>query len=66
MSSTELCENIIVTHSRLLIVIRSGDLVLRCFRVMSLTKRGHSMHYHNLSSGQHNLHPVIQVSSRTE
>ena len=33
-SRTELHENMIVAHSRLLIVIRSRDFVLRYFRVL--------------------------------
>ena len=35
VSRTVLHENMIVACSRLLIVIRSEDLVLRCFRVLS-------------------------------
>ena len=35
-------ENMIVECSRLLVVIRSRDLVCSCFRVVSLMARGHS------------------------
>ena len=34
-------ENVIVAHLRLLIVIRSEDLVLRCFRVLRTMESGH-------------------------
>ena len=64
-SSTALFENMIVSHSRLLIMIRSRYLVLRCFRVLSLTVRANSAQHQNLSSGQHIPHPARHMSHRT-
>ena len=49
-SRIELQENIIVACSRVLIVIRSEDLVLRCFRVLRTTESGHCTQCQNLIS----------------
>ena len=46
-------------------MIRSEDLVLRCFRVLHNMEPGHSIQFQNLRSGQHDPHPVRQVSPRT-
>ena len=64
-SRTTLHDNVTVAHSRLLIVIRSEDLALRCFRVLHNMELVHCAQCKNLRPGQHALHPVIQVSSGT-
>ena len=50
-SMAALEENAIVAHSRQLMVIRSGDLVLRCLRVLFPMARGHMKQHQNLTSG---------------
>ena len=55
----------IVTQSMLLIVIRSEDLALRCFRVLCTMESGHCTHCQNLISGKYALHPTIQASPGT-
>ena len=62
---TALHENMIVECSRLLIVIRSGDLVLSCFIFLSLMARGYSTWYENLSSRQHATHLARHASPDT-
>ena len=54
----DLHENMIVGCSRLLIVIRSEDLVLRYFGVLHTIESGHCAQYKNLSSRQHAPHPL--------
>ena len=60
-SRTALHENIIVAYSRLLTVIRSEDIVLRCFRFLRTMESGHCAQHQNLSSGQHAPHPSRQA-----
>ena len=60
-----LSENMIVACSRPLIVIRSGNLDLKCFRVLYLIEIGHSSQHQNLSSRQCASHPVRHASPGT-
>ena len=55
-------ENTNVSSSRLLILIRSEDLALRCFRVLRTMKVGHCAQHQNLSYGKHAPHPARQAS----
>ena len=61
-SRTASQENMIVTCSRQLKVIRSEDLVRRPFRVLLLIAGGHGTQYQILSSGKHAINPVRHVS----
>ena len=64
-SSIVLLENIMVTFSRMLIVIGSIDLFLTCFRVMREMEVVYSAQHQNLSSRKNDPHPVKQISQRT-
>ena len=61
-SSIALLENIMVTFSRMLIVIGSIDLFLTYFRVMREMEVVYSVQHQNLNSGQHVPHPVKHAS----
>ena len=58
-------ENYIVACSRQLMMIRSGDLFLRCLRVMFLMTGGHGTQCQNLISGNYAPQPVRHTSPRT-
>ena len=64
-SIAALHKNVIVTCSRLLILIRSEDLFLRYFRVLSLMSRAQATQCYKLSSGQHTPHLVKHTSPVT-
>ena len=65
VSMKVLQDNMMVTCSMLLIVIRSIDLFLAYFRVLCVIDAGYSAQFHDLSSGKPVLHPVRQASPRT-
>ena len=64
-SSTSLHKNMIAANSRLLILIRAGDLDVSCFIVLCLLIIFHSTHHYNLISGQYTPHPVRHASLGT-
>ena len=63
MSRTEVQENMIVTCSRQLTAIRSGDLDFRYFRVLLRIVGGHITQHYNLSSWQYDPHPMRHAFS---
>ena len=64
-SRKALQENMIVAHSRKLIVISSGDLVLRNLRGLFLMSGGHVTQCQNVSSGKHTPYLVRHASHGT-
>ena len=58
-------ENMMMELSRMLIMIRDGDLFSTCLRVLRTTESGHFAQCQDFRSGQHEPHPERQVSSMT-
>ena len=65
VSRTELQENVMVAHSRLLITIRPRYFFLTCLRFMRAIEVGHSTQCQNLSSDECDPHPARHASLRT-
>ena len=58
VSMEELCENKIVVHSRLLVVMRSGNFFFRHFKVLHTTKSGIFEQNQNLNFEKCSPHAV--------
>ena len=54
-----------VEYSRMLTVMSSSDLDLRCFRVLRRMAVSYATQHQNLSSGKHTPHPARHASPRT-